>query len=958
MYNSGMPEHLNSAQIINRRRKRNRNAGKEPIAHLKRGGIFLIALFSIILFAGIVTFALVYTSVTSDLPSIDGLPEILGERGVFRHATRLYDRSGEHLLVTLENPNSREAEYLFLELIPDAVVNATLAARDPDFWQHAGFQRMSENPSLAEQLVIDLLLWQEPEGLRRTWRTRFLAAQITETYGREKVLEWYLNNVPYGQLAYGIDEASRVYFDKSTSDLNLAEASLLASAADTPLLNPIDAPQVASERQSQILSKMVRYGFVSEVEAVAANTQPILLLTSTLPLEMAAPEFTQLTLDALYDVLGEVRVQRGGLEIITTLDLELQQQTSCTLSVQTERMKGSQHLDTLLDRRCSSAALLPRLSRDELQPNRQVEGSIVIIDPHNGEVLAAAGEVTAPRQAGTILSPFIYLTAFTRGMGPASLVWDVPGNLPDELNGYGNFDGTYHGPMRVRTAVAYDHVIPLLGTLQQVGTANAWLTAQQSGVESLSQVSLENPYSPVLETGTNTLLEITQAYSMFANLGILAGAGEGVGFQNGQVEQIHPMLVLEVRDAAGRILPVQAPLTRSVTTPQLAYLINDMLSDETARRESLGHPNAFEIGRPVAAKQGRGLTENSTWTVGYTPDRVIGVWLGIEQNSSSPIEGELTSNAASGIWHAMMKTASQDLELKDWPEPVGIVRQVVCDPSGLLPTEYCPRTVSEVFITGNEPLQTDNLYRSFVINSQTDRLATIYTPDEFREERVYLVVPPEAETWAEQEGLPVPPDTYDVIFSSGLPNETVSILTPESFSYVSGIVRIEGNAGGESFDFYRLRIGEGLNPRQWLQIGEAVDSPVENGTLIEWDTTGLNGLYAVQLQVIAENQAIETASIQVTVDNEEPFIQVLNPLEGETFSYPEDREMTFQVQANDNLGLARVEFWMDNRLLSLISDPPYTVPWSGIVGEHKLEIRAIDLAGNISITIVPFELEN
>ena len=126
-------------------------------------------------------------------------------------------------------------------------------------------------------------------------------------------------------------------------------------------------------------------------------------------------------------------------------------------------MKGSQPLDTLLDRRCSSAALLPRLSRDE--------------------VLAAAGEVTAPRQAGTILSPFIYLTAFTRGMGPASLVWDVPGNLPDELNGYGNFDGTYHGPMRVRTAVAYDHVIPLLGTLQQVGTANAWLTAQQSGVE-------------------------------------------------------------------------------------------------------------------------------------------------------------------------------------------------------------------------------------------------------------------------------------------------------------------------------------------------------------------------------------------------------------------------------------------------------------------------------------------
>jgi membrane carboxypeptidase/penicillin-binding protein len=957
-YNSGMSEYLNSAQIISRRRKLKRKNDRKPDSQIKRFGTILLAVFSIALFAGIITFSLYYASITTDLPSIDALPDLLGERGTFRHATRLYDRTGEQILVTLENPNSQEADYLFLELIPQEVINATLAARDPDFWSHPGFERGSENRSLAEQLISDLLLWQEPEGIHRTWRTRFLAAQITETFGREKILEWYLNNAPYGQLAFGIDEAAWVFFDKPAEDLDLAEASLLAATVDTPALNPIDAPQVASERQSQILSNMVRYGFLSEEAAQAANAEPIPLLTTALPLQMTAPNFTELALDMLYLELGEARVQRGGLEIITSLDLELQQQADCTLAVQIGRLVGTLPLDTLLDRNCASAALLPRLTRDELQLNQTVEGGIVILQPSSGEVLALSGDVTEPRQAGTVLSPFIYLTAFTRGMGPASLVWDVPGNLPEELDGYANFDDTYHGPMRVRTAAAFDYVIPMLTTLQQVGTANAWLTAQQSGLESLSGLDLDNPYNPVLEEGRIPLLEVTQAYGMIANMGSLAGAGANADTQNGQVERIYPVLLLETQDVSGRVLPVQTPLTRSVTTPQLAYLINDILSDETARRESLGHPNALDIGRPVGAKQGRGLTESSTWTIGYTPDRVVGVWLGSAENSAGPVEEVLTANAASGIWHAMIKTTSKELEYRDWPEPLGIVHQVVCDPSGLLPTEDCPNTVSEVFITGSEPLRTDNLYRSFVINTQTNRLATLYTPDEFLEERVYLVVPPEAEAWAEQEGLPVPPDTYDVIFSSGPPSATVNILSPEIFSYVSGIVEIVGNARGENFDFYRVRIGEGLNPRQWLQIGDSVNSPIEDDLLIEWDTTGLNGLYAVQLQVIAENQAIETASIQVTVDNEPPTIQVLNPLEGEIFDYPEEREMTFQVLANDNLGLARLEFWMDGHLLSLISDPPYTVPWSGTIGEHQLEIRAIDLAGNISITVVSFELKN
>jgi membrane carboxypeptidase/penicillin-binding protein PbpC len=446
-------------------------------------------------------------------------------------------------------------------------------------------------------------------------------------------------------------------------------------------------------------------------------------------------------------------------------------------------------------------------------------------------------------------------------------------------------------------------------------------------------------------------MELTHAYSMFANQGKLTGAAvSGQG-------SIMPILILQVLDGTGRIWPVQQAETRIITTPQLAYLVTDMLSDEEARRESLGHPNPFDIARPVAGKLGRGVTESSTWTIGYTPDRVIGVWMGLAPEEGLVDETRLSPIVSSGIWHALMKTVHQSLEFRTWNEPLGMVHQVVCVPSGMLPTEECPKTSNEVFITGNEPRQADSLYQTFMINTQTGRLATIYTPTEFLEEKVYLVVPPEAQEWATAEGLPIPPDTYDVVFNQGSPGQTASILSPAIFSYVSGQVEISGNAGGENFDFYRLQIGEGLNPRQWLQIGEDSSIPVENDTLATWDTSGLNGLFAVRLQVVAKDQSVETISIQVTVDNQAPSVQVIYPSEGQIFTYPEEKEIAFQVQATDNLGLARLEFWLDGRMISSLSNPPYAAPWSGTPGEHELEIRALDQAGNVTVVLVPFSLE-
>jgi hypothetical protein len=181
----------------------------------------------------------------------------------------------------------------------------------------------------------------------------------------------------------------------------------------------------------------------------------------------------------------------------------------------------------------------------------------------------------------------------------------------------------------------------------------------------------------------------------------------------------------------------------------------------------------------------------------------------------------------------------------------------------MLPTSECPNIVNEVFISGNEPLQADNMYRKFSINRETNLLATVFTLPQLIEDRVYLVVPPDARSWAESAGLEIPPANYDVIQAPPI-NPDVDISSPELFAEVSGEVTITGTAAGADFVSYRILVGQGLNPQEWIQVAEGT-APVAGGPLAEWDTSELSGLYAVQLQVIRSDQRVDTAIIQVTV---------------------------------------------------------------------------------------------
>ena len=902
-----------------------------------------------------------YSNITADLPSIEQLPLLLDyPNGHLYQPTRIYDRSGEHLLYTFENPAIQRRTFLPFSsensqpTLPDNLVNALIAISDPTYWEHPGVLvagiDASASRTLTQQLVADLLLFGESDDQLRRLRESLLAMQATSEYGRETIIEWYLNTADFGNLTYGVDSAAQVYFGKSASDLSLAESAVLAAVSQAPDLNPIDAPQLAIERQGRVLEAMLSQGYISLDEAANANNLPLELRSLIPQPENPNQDFINLVIAQLRSQIGLARLQRGGLQVFSTLDLEMQTEAICAAETQIARINEPNTPTP----DCQAGRLLPTLQQQDASIPPGIQANVIVIDPSTGQILVLVGDVDEGHSPGTILSPFVYLTAFTRGFSPASLTWDIPSSLPVDLASYANYDGEFHGPMRMRIALANDYVVPALQTLYQVGAENVWITAQQSGINGVGPAVGETSARLLLDDGSLPLLDITHAYSMLANQGFLAGQ-PSTASQLSASTPIQPTAILKVTDYYNRsIIDWVQPQIRAVTSAQLAYLVTNILSDEEARRPSLGRPNVLEIGRPAASKLGQTTSQSDTWTVGYTPQLAVGVWVGYPISiDPAPISPMISA----GLWNAVTKYALLETPSVEWDIPSGILEVDVCDPSGLLPTIDCPTVVSEVFIPGNEPDQLDNLYRSVEINRLTGRLATVFTPPENIDEQIFLSIPPEALAWARENNFPLPPETYDVLFIPENQNPNVSLSGPAMFSYVGGRVEIVGSAMGEGFEFYRVQVGEGLNPSQWLQVGTDGIEPVTSAPLAIWNTGEASGLYAVQLVVVYEDQRVETATIQVTIDNTAPEVTILYPTENQTLEYSSERNITFQVQTSDNLGIDRLEFYVDRELISTLTQAPFAVPWLSPLGEHTLRVLVYDLAGNVSEAEITFEMQ-
>ncbi len=334
----------------------------------------------------------------------------------------------------------------------------------------------------------------------------------------------------------------------------------------------------------------------------------------------------------------------------------------------------------------------------------------------------------------------------------------------------------------------------------------------------------------------------------------------------------------------------------------------------------------------------------------------MGIWAGIpapalEEISVAPVE------ISANLWRAITQHVSRESTVEDWEMPPGIITEDVCYPSGDLPTAYCPRIVREVFIQGNEPLGPDQLYQAVEVNRETGLLASVFTPASQIEERVYLKVPPSAESWAKDAGIEIPPDVYDL----GLDNQedgSLRFSNPANLSFVRGKVRIVGSIPEEGFEVARLQYGAGLNPRSWLQIGEEIDFPGEDRYLRTWDTTDLEeGIYALQLVVIQENRQIKKRSLILSVDNTAPEMILITDLSGGEVPYQSGKDLLLEVRFTNPSEIEEVEFLIDNQLLASRRVDPFLVPWPLTLGTHELVIQARDQAGNEANLRVIFQVK-
>ncbi|HTP00282.1 MAG TPA: transglycosylase domain-containing protein, partial [Anaerolineales bacterium] len=426
------------SSLVLSRRNRRISERRARTSGVKRAGLGVGLILSILLIAGLVLGALAYADLTRGLPNVGILPALLNPLdGTLLRPTRLYDRTGKHLLFTFEpaaggasttagganiqSPAGTASaapvlrRYLPLSAsspqhLPDFLAKATVVINDPGFWSHGGYTLAGmgdpgAHPTIAQKLVSDLLLYGEPPTLRRALRERILAAQLTAQYGRSQVLEWYLNSADYGNYAYGADAAAQLYFGKPATELTPAESAALAAASQAPGLNPLDAPALASQRGRTVVGLMKDFRVISAAEAQQALSGELSTSSKGVPAHQRTfgsdyPLFTALALDQLSPAFTRDRITRGGLDIITTMDYDLQD------GVQTQLAESGE--------------------------GRSMAS--VILDPQTGQILAATGETVrgeesanlAPHDPGTLLTPFRYLTAFTRGFSPASLVWDIP----------------------------------------------------------------------------------------------------------------------------------------------------------------------------------------------------------------------------------------------------------------------------------------------------------------------------------------------------------------------------------------------------------------------------------------------------------------------------------------------------------------------------------------------------
>ena len=958
--------HRDLKVYLMRRRRRPRRPGRLGLfaglaAGLATGSVVLLFVSILVAIgAALGSVLAVYAYFARDLPDPSAIEVVQEEL----KTVKIYDRTGQYLLYEVLPPHG-DRTYVPLSQIPLYLQQATIAIEDKNFYSNPGIdiegigrallanlrgEQIQGASTLTMQLVKNVLIPAEERYERsytRKIKEAILAIEISRRYpgkeGKDRILEWYLNSTFFGNHAYGVEAAAQVYFGKHVWELSLAEAAMLAHIPQYPAMNPIDNPELAKRRQEIVLDAMVRQGYLSPEEAYAAKQEELTVRPPTERYQLRAPHFAIYVRDLLERKYGELMYRRGFL-VYTTLDTQIQDYAQ-QVAAQWIAEYGV--------------------------PNDATNAAVVVLRPLTGEILAMVGSVDyyneeidgqvnmalAPRQPGSSFKPYVYLAALEQGYTAATMFMDIPTTFPDPPNQpYSpvNIDGKYHGAVRMRQALACSYNIPAVKMLDMIGVRSAVQMARRMGITTLTA----DHYGLSLALGSAEvrLLDHAFGYAVLANNGYMAGQPIPEWERKPGFRELDPVAILLIEDAQGNVVyQYTRPEVRKVVEPQYAYIMTSILSDQEARRPAFGASAANLVlpDRPVAAKTGSTNEYTDAWTMGYTPQYVVGVWVG--NTDRHKMKRVLGSTGAGPIFHAIMEKLHEGEPVAQFQRPPGIVEVEICDISGQLATEHCPHKVKELFVAGTEPTTYCTMHQVFRVNRESGRLATVYTPPELVEERVYEIYPPEAAVWVRENGIPQPPTEYDPLPEEAGPNPEAGIISPTPYSYVRGVVEIIGNAQVPDFSFYRLKYGPGLNPSAWMTIGADHYSPVSQGVLERWDTAGLSGLYTIQLSVVDTHQVERVANVQVTVDNEPPQVTLQHPYDGGKYSRSsaEGAWFTIQVDALDNLRMDRVEFFLDGQPIGVATVVPYAhkvMLQDVALGEHEVWAVGYDAAGNASET--------
>ncbi|MPZ49636.1 MAG: hypothetical protein GEU75_10145 [Dehalococcoidia bacterium] len=905
----------------------------------------LVATFAAFGVSGLVVLA-VAVIITYDRYAEDFVaPEVLAINQP-SYGARILDRNGRELYEYVDDEAGLRRP-IKLEDVSEAFLAATIATEDNSFftnpgvnvkgllraaWENSPFSGTelfsgSGGSSITQQLVKNVYIDEESrqerwstDGINRKIKETFYALELTQRYSKERILEWYVNEISYGGVYYGVEAAARGYFGKPAKDLTLAEAALVAGIPQSPLAyDPVTRPEEAEARRNEILDLMVRQGRIQigekesyEVtpEAFAqARAEPIEARVRRFPIEaphwvltyiepqlrtlLDCPQLTQLYQEVI-DGKREPPLRRpgegcpslftDGLVVTTTLDLELQKEIQQIMEgwiLEFEAVSNSHN------------------------------GSMMLIDPKSGEILVMIGSrdyfrddidgsvnnVLACNSPGSSFKPFAYLTSFLElGWGPGTLILDTPVTYVDDLGRAfipTNPGRNFRGPVTLRFALGNSLNVPANKTAAAVGAQSIVnLTRKLGFVDTFSRCSAGGGYGPAIATGgvDVTLEEMMYGYGVLANGGMMRGQVPIT--DNGRlVDAISVLKIVDSNDVT-RFDIEEHRAEQRVVDSAYAYLVWDILSDPNAHCVTFGACGAISIsGYKAGVKTGTSEPFDrddrcagkigETWAFGYSPDLVVGIWAGNADNDC--IVDIVSTSIAYRAMRDAFRYAHRGIEATSFDRPADVVEVEICLPSGRLPTEHCGRKSKDLFVKDRVPVEMDTWWQPLRIDMRNGLLASANTPDQFVEEKVMLVLPFDLMQTEEDKrralemasalNLPLAPTETSKLGSPALGGASTDlpaiIVSPSAEESLSGLVQITGRAISQDFKYYRLEYASGAAPRSWSQVLQA-ELPVQSGTLGVWNTLGLvPGVYTLRLVVedVARGQFTASVIVQVNGNN-------------------------------------------------------------------------------------------